>query len=273
MKLSVKPFLIAFVMLFLGIMVLFPLLAIFAEAFSGGISAYFQALFSPYGLSALKLSLLVAVIAVPVNAVFGLVASWAIAKFEFKGKQLLITLIDLPFSVSPVMSGFVYILLFGSHSLLGGWLERNGSEILFAVPSLVLATLFVTFPFVARELIPLMQEQGTQEEEAALMLGANGWQTFARVTFPNIKWAFLHGVLLSNARAMGEFGAVSVVSGHIQGKTNTLPLHIEVLYNDFNFIGAFATATLLTLLAFLTLALKAFSEHKIKKEHSYGHSA
>lgn len=273
MKISVKPFLIAFVVLFLGIMVLLPLFIVFKEALRGGISAYFQALSTPYGLHALKLSLLVALIAVPVNAVFGLVASWCIAKFNFKGKQLLITLIDLPFSVSPVMSGFVYILLFGSHSVLGAWFESRGIEILFAVPSLVLATLFVTFPFVARELIPLMQEQGTQEEECALMLGANGWQTFWYVTFPNIKWAFFHGVLLCNARAMGEFGAVSVVSGHIQGKTNTLPLHIEVLYNDFNFIGAFATATLLTLLAFLTLALKAFSDHKIKKEHSYAHSS
>jgi sulfate/thiosulfate transport system permease protein len=203
---------------------------------------------------------MVAAIAVPLNLVFGIAAAWAIAKFEFKGKALLTTLIDLPFSVSPVISGLVFVLLFSSHSLLGPWLSRHGIEILFAVPGIVLATVFVTFPFVARELIPLMQEQGTGDEEAAISLGANGWQTFRYVTLPNIKWGLLYGVLLCNARAMGEFGAVSVVSGHIRGLTNTMPLHVEILYNEYNFVGAFAVASLLAFLALLTLAIKTALE-------------
>jgi len=245
---------------FLGVLVVLPVAAIFAEALSKGFGVYVASIIEPDAWAAIKLTLLVAVIAVPLNLVFGLVASWAIAKFEFRGKSFLITLIDLPFAVSPVISGLIYILLFGAHNFLGNWLIENDIQIVFAVPGIVLATLFVTFPFVARELIPLMQEQGTEEEEAAILLGANGFQTFWRVTLPNIKWALLYGVLLCNARAMGEFGAVSVVSGHIRGLTNTIPLHVEILYNEYNFAAAFSVASILTVLALVTLVLKTIIE-------------
>ena len=237
-----------------------PVITVFIEALRKGFSAYADGIMDPYALSAIRLTLLVAAIAVPFNLVFGVAASWAITKFDFWGKRLLTTLIDLPFSVSPVISGMIYVLLFGVHSALGSWLIDNNIEILFAVPGLVIATIFVTFPFVARELIPLMEEQGTEEEEAALLLGASGWQTFFSVTLPNIKWGLLYGVLLCNARAMGEFGAVSVVSGHIKGETNTIPLHVEILYNEYNFVSAFAVASLLTLLALVTLVLKRIIE-------------
>lgn len=247
-------------LLFLSIFLLLPLIAVFSEAFRNGASAWLDTLTEPDALSAMRLTLLVAVIAVPANMVFGIAAAWAIAKFEFRGKAFLITLIDLPFSVSPVISGLVYVLLFGSNSLLGPWLKSMGIEILFAVPGIVLATIFVTFPFVARELIPVMQEQGSGDEEAAISLGASGWQTFWRVTLPNIRWGLLYGVLLCNARAMGEFGAVSVVSGHIRGVTNTMPLHIEILYNEYNFAAAFAVASLLAGLALVTLVLKTAIE-------------
>ncbi|UGX88137.1 MULTISPECIES: sulfate ABC transporter permease subunit CysW [unclassified Phyllobacterium] len=252
--------LIGVALAFLGLFLLLPLISVFFEAFRKGPAAYFAAFADADALSAIRLTLLVAVIAVPLNLVFGVVAAWTIAKFEFKGKAFLTTLIDLPFSVSPVISGLVYVLLFSSHSALGPWLKSQGIEILFAVPGIVLATVFVTFPFVARELIPLMQEQGTTDEEAALSLGANGWQTFWHVTLPNIKWGLLYGVLLCNARAMGEFGAVSVVSGHIRGLTNTMPLQVEILYNEFNTVAAFAVASLLALLALVTLVLKTLLE-------------
>jgi sulfate transport system permease protein len=241
-----------------------PLLAVFVEALRQGLGAYLAGITEPDALAALRLTLLVAAIAVPLNVVFGIAASWAVAKFEFKGKSLLITLIDLPFSVSPVIAGLIYVLLFGAQGLLGPWLAEHDIKIIFAVPGIVLATIFVTFPFVARELIPLMQEQGTEEEEAARMLGAGGLQIFLRVTLPNVKWGLLYGVLLCNARAMGEFGAVSVVSGHIRGLTNTMPLHVEILYNEYNFVAAFAVASLLTLLALLTLVLKLALEWRAK---------
>jgi sulfate transport system permease protein len=246
--------------LFLGIFLVLPLIVVFVEAFSKGAGTYVEALTDEDTRSAIRLTLLVAAISVPLNLVFGVAAAWAIAKFEFRGKAFLITLIDLPFSVSPVISGLVYVLLFGAGSTLGPWLKSHGIEILFAVPGIVLATVFVTFPFVARELIPLMQEQGTGDEEAALSLGASGWQTFWHVTLPNIKWGLLYGVLLCNARAMGEFGAVSVVSGHIRGLTNTMPLHVEILYNEYNAAGAFAVASLLAGLALVTLVLKTLLE-------------
>lgn len=251
---------------FLTLMVLLPLAAVFVEAFRKGIEAFFAALVDEETFAAIRLTLIVAGISVPLNLVCGVAAAWAIAKFEFKGKAFLTTLIDLPFSVSPVISGLVFVLLFSSNSTLGPWLQSHGIQILFAVPALVLATMFVTFPFVARELIPLMQEQGNADEEAALSLGANGWQTFWYVTLPNIKWGLLYGVLLCNARAMGEFGAVSVVSGHIRGETNTMPLQVEILYNDYNFSGAFAVATLLALLALVTLILKTLLEMRYSEE-------
>jgi sulfate transport system permease protein len=241
---------------FLFLFLLLPLAAVFVEAFRSGLGAYFEAITEPDAVAAIKLTLLVAAIAVPANIVFGLAASWALAKFEFKGKSILNTLIDLPFSVSPVISGLIYVLLFGAMGYLGPYLQSENIQIIFALPGIVLATIFVTFPFVARELVPLMQEQGTVDEEAALSLGASGWQTFFRVTLPNIRWALLYGVVLCNARAMGDFGAVSVVSGHIRGKTNTMPLHVEILYNEYNFAAAFAVASLLALLALVTLAIK-----------------
>jgi sulfate transport system permease protein len=257
---STKLILVALTLVFLAFFLFLPLVSVFYEAFREGWVTYEEALLEPDAWAAIRLTLIVAAIAVPLNLVFGLAASWAIAKFEFKGKAFLITLIDLPFSISPVISGLVYVLLFGSGSLLGPWLKSYGIEILFAVPGIVLATVFVTFPFVARELIPLMQDQGTGDEEAALSLGASGWQTFWYVTLPNIKWGLLYGVLLCNARAMGEFGAVSVVSGRIRGLTNTMPLHVEILYNEYNMVAAFAVASLLALLALVTLALKTFLE-------------
>ncbi len=247
---------------FVGMFLVLPLAAVFTEAMRNGPGEFLTVLADPETFSAIRLTLIVAGIAVPLNLVFGIAAAWAIAKFEFKGKAFLTTLIDLPFSVSPVISGMVFVLLFGSHSLIGPWLQSHGVQILFAVPGIVLATVFVTFPFVARELIPLMQEQGTSDEEAALSLGASGWQTFWHVTLPNIKWGLLYGVLLCNARAMGEFGAVSVVSGHIRGLTNTMPLQVEILYNEYNFVAAFAVATLLALLALVTLVLKSLLEMK-----------
>ena len=251
---------------FVGLFLLLPLAAVFTEALRKGPAEFLSALGDAETFSAIRLTLIVAAIAVPLNLVFGVAAAWAIAKFEFIGKAFLTTLIDLPFSVSPVISGLVFVLLFGSHSLIGPWLQSHGIQILFAVPGLVLATVFVTFPFVARELIPLMQEQGTSDEEAALSLGASGWQTFWHVTLPNIKWGLLYGVLLCNARAMGEFGAVSVVSGHIRGQTNTMPLQVEILYNEYNFVAAFAVATLLALLALVTLVLKTALELRYSAE-------
>ncbi|MCI0668342.1 MAG: sulfate ABC transporter permease subunit CysW [Methylococcaceae bacterium] len=251
---------------FLGLFLLVPLLAVFSEALGKGLEVFLAALTEATALAAITLTLLVALIAVPLNLVFGVAAAWTIAKFEFRGKSLLTTLIDVPFSVSPVISGLIYVLLFGLQGLFGPWLAEHDIKLIFAVPGIVLATIFVTFPFVARELIPLMQEQGTEEEEAALVLGAGGWQTFRRVTLPNIRWGLLYGVILCNARAMGEFGAVSVVSGHIRGLTNTIPLHVEILYNEYNFAAAFAVASLLALLALLTLALKTLLEWRIRQQ-------
>lgn len=252
--------LIAIAFVFLAAFLVLPLISVFFEAFRKGAESFWEAIVEPDALSAIRLTLLVAAISVPLNLIFGVAAAWAIAKFEFKGKAFLITLIDLPFSISPVISGLVYVILFSSHSVLGPWLKSYGIEILFAVPGIVLATIFVTFPFVARELIPLMQEQGNGDEEAAISLGATGWQTFWYVTLPNMKWGLLYGVLLCNARAMGEFGAVSVVSGHIRGETNTMPLHVEILYNEYNMGAAFAVATLLAGLALVTLVLKTILE-------------
>ena len=264
--------LIALALGFLLLNLALPLLAVFFEAFRKGWDAYVAGIIEPDALAAMRLTLLVAAVAVPVNMVFGISAAWAITKFEFRFKSLLITLIDLPFSVSPVVSGLVYVLVFGLQGWLGPWLQEHDVQIIFAVPGIVLATMFVTFPFVARELIPLMQEQGREDEEAAISLGANGWQTFTRVTLPNIRWGLLYGVLLCNARAMGEFGAVSVVSGHIRGLTNTMPLHIEILYNEYNFVAAFAVATLLAGLALVTLALKSLLEWRYRDQlHGSGH--
>jgi sulfate transport system permease protein len=262
----VQGVLIGVTLLFLGVFLFFPLLVVFVEALRGGLGAYLASLVEPDALAAIRLTGLVALIAVPANLVFGIAAAWAIAKFEFRGKALLITLIDLPFSVSPVIAGLIYVLLFGAQGYFGAWLESHDLKIVFAVPGIVLATIFVTFPFVARELIPLMQEQGNQDEEAALSLGASGWQTFWRVTLPNIKWGLMYGVLLCNARAMGEFGAVSVVSGHIRGMTNTMPLHVEILYNDYQWQAAFAVASLLALLAVLTLVIKSALEWRFRHE-------
>lgn len=262
----VRALLISVALVFLTLFLFIPLISVFAEAFRKGWGTYLAAIIEPDALSAIRLTLTTAVIAVPLNLVFGVTAAWAIAKFEFRGKNVLLTLIDLPFSVSPVISGLIYVLLFGAQGWLGPWLAEHDIKILFAVPGIVLATIFVTFPFVARELIPLMQAQGSEEEEAALVLGASGWQTFWKVTLPNIKWGLLYGVILCNARAMGEFGAVSVVSGHIRGETNTLPLHVEILYNEYNFAAAFAVASLLALLALVTLALKSFIEWRLHEQ-------
>ncbi len=259
-SIAVRTTLILLAVAFLGLFLLTPLVAVFAEAFRNGSGAFLEAISEEDARSAIWLTLTVAAIAVPLNTIFGLAAAWAIAKFEFRGKSLLITLIDLPFSVSPVISGLVYVLLFGAQGYLGPWLDAMGIKVIFTVTGLVLATVFVTFPFVARELIPLMQEQGVSEEEAALTLGASFWQMFWRVTLPNVRWGLLYGVLLCNARAMGEFGAVSVVSGHIRGLTNTMPLHVEILYNEYNFAAAFAVASLLALLAIVTLVLKTLLE-------------
>jgi sulfate transport system permease protein len=256
----VRAALITGALLFLVLFLALPLITVFVEAFGKGWAAYGAALAEPDALAAMRLTLLVAAIAVPLNAVIGLAASWAVAKFEFRGKDLLVTLIDLPFSVSPVIAGLIYVLLFGAQGLLGPWLVAHDVQIIFAVPGIVLATIFVTFPFVARELIPLMQAQGTQDEEAALSLGASGWRTFLTVTLPNVRWSLLYGVLLCNSRAMGEFGAVSVVSGHIRGETATLPLQVEILYNEYNFVAAFAVASVLALLALVTLAFKTLLE-------------
>ena len=257
--------LIAIALLFLTVFLFVPLVAVFAEAFRKGWQAYVSAIVEEDAISAIKLTLITAAIAVPLNLVFGIAASWCIAKFEFRGKSFLLTLIDLPFSVSPVISGLIYVLLFGAQGWFGEWLYKHDIKILFAVPGIVLATIFVTFPFVARELIPLMQAQGNEEEEAAIVLGASGWNTFRRVTLPNIKWGLLYGVILCNARAMGEFGAVSVVSGHIRGETNTMPLQVEILYNEYNFAAAFAVASLLALLALVTLALKSFISWRLNE--------
>ena len=256
----VRRVLIGVTLIFLSLVLLAPLVLVFVEALRGGLEKYFAALWEPDAAAAIRLTLTVAVIAVPLNLVFGVAAAWAIAKFNFRGKTLLVTLIDLLFSVSPVVSGLIYVLIFGAQGLLGPWFTAHHIQVIFAIPGIVLASVFVTFPFVARELIPLMQEQGAAEEEAALTLGASGWKMFFTVTLPNTKWALLYGVLLCNARAMGEFGAVSVVSGHIRGLTNTVPLHVEILYNEYNFIAAFAAASLLALLAIFTLAIKSLIE-------------
>ena len=252
--------LIGTALVFLGFFLLLPLLAVFSEALKQGAGPFLDALHTPDALASIRLTLIIAAIAVPLNVVFGIAASWAITKFNFPGKALLITLIDLPFSVSPVVSGLIFVLLFGANGLFGAWLAEHDLKIIFAVPGIVLATVFITFPFVARELIPLMMEQGKDDEEAAISLGASGWQTFWHVTLPNIRWGLLYGVLLCNARAMGEFGAVSVVSGHIRGETNTMPLHVEILYNEYDFVGAFAVASLLALLALVTLVAKTVLE-------------
>jgi sulfate transport system permease protein len=259
----VRIVLIGVALTFLTLFLFVPLVAVFVEAFKKGADAYFAAITDPDAISAIKLTLIAAVISVPLNLVFGVCAAWSIAKFDFPGKSVLLTLIDLPFSVSPVISGLIYVLMFGAQGWFGPWLQEHDIKILFAVPGIVLATVFITFPFVARELIPLMQSQGNEEEEAALVLGASGWSTFWRVTLPNIKWGLLYGVILCNARAMGEFGAVSVVSGHIRGETNTMPLQVEILYNEYNFAAAFAVASLLALLALVTLAIKSFVEWRL----------
>jgi len=256
----VRRTLIGIALVFMFLFLVLPLAAVAAEALRKGFTAYLEALQEPDAWAAIRLTLLTAAIAVPMNLVFGVAAAWAIAKFEFRGKAVLTTLVDLPFAVSPVVAGLIYVLVFGAQGWFGPWLQAHDIKIIFAVPGIVLATVFVTFPFIARELIPLMQAQGTDEEQAAIVLGATGWQTFWRVTLPNIKWGLLYGVILCNARAMGEFGAVSVVSGHIRGETNTLPLHVEILYNEYNFVGAFATASVLALLALVTLGLKSLLE-------------
>jgi sulfate/thiosulfate transport system permease protein len=250
---------------FLTVFIVVPIVNVFATAFSKGVAAYYAAISHPDSLAAIWLTIIASLIAVLLNVVFGVIAAWAVTKYEFAGKSLLITMIDLPFSVSPVIAGLVFVLLFGAQGYLGPWLMEHDIKIIFALPGIILATVFVTFPFVARELIPLMREQGTQDEEAALSLGASGLRTFFRVTLPNIKWALLYGILLCNARAMGEFGAVSVVSGHIRGETNTMPLHIEILYNEYQFMAAFAVSSLLALLALVTLAAKAVLEQRVKK--------
>jgi sulfate transport system permease protein len=256
----------AIALTFLALFLALPLAAVFSQAFEKGLSVYLAAIREPDTLSSIKLTLITAAVAVPLNLVFGVMASWAIAKFSFPGKNLLITLIDLPFSVSPVISGLIYVLIFGRQGWLGPWLEAHDIRIVFAVPGIILATIFVTFPFIARELIPLMESQGKDEEEAAMVLGASGLQTFFRVTLPNIKWGIIYGVILCNARAMGEFGAVSVVSGHIRGSTNTVPLHVEILYNEYNYTAAFAVASLLAFLALVTLVVKTIAEWKVQQQ-------
>ncbi len=262
----VRWLLISVALAFLTLFLFIPLVAVFAEALRKGFKVYLDAIIDPYALAAIRLTLLTAGIAVPANLVFGVAAAWAIAKFKFPGKSVLITLIDLPFAVSPVIAGLIFVLMFGAQGWFGPWLAAHDLKIIFAVPGIVLATVFVTFPFIARELIPLMQAQGVEEEEAALVLGASGWTAFWRVTLPNIKWGLLYGVVLCTARAMGEFGAVSVVSGHIRGLTNTLPLHVEILYNEYNFTAAFAVASLLTLLALVMLAAKTFIEWQTRRD-------
>lgn len=264
--LFVRWLLIAVALVFLILFLALPLAAVFSQAFEKGLGVYLEALKEPDTLSAVRLTLLTAAVSVPLNLFFGVTAAWAIAKFSFPGKNLLITLIDLPFSVSPVISGLIYVLIFGLQGWIGPWLQAHDIKIVFAVPGIILATIFVTFPFVARELIPLMEAQGKEEEEAALVLGATGLQTFFRVTLPNIKWGIIYGVILCNARAMGEFGAVSVVSGHIRGMTNTVPLHVEILYNEYNYTAAFAVASLLAFLALITLAVKTAAEWKVKQQ-------
>jgi sulfate transport system permease protein len=264
----VRWFLTAIALAFLALFLFVPLAAVFVQALEKGTEAYLAAIAEPDAFAAVRLTLIAAAVSVPLNLVFGVAASWAIAKFDFPGKSLLITLIDIPFSVSPVISGLIFVLLFGLQGWFGEWLSANSIKIVFAVPGIILATVFVTFPFVARELIPLMQSQGRDEEEAALVLGAGGLKSFLRVTLPNIKWGVLYGVILCNARAMGEFGAVSVVSGHIRGATNTIPLHVEILYNEYNFTAAFAVASLLALLALVTLAVKSLAEWKVRQQIS-----
>ena len=256
----------ALALAFMALFLLLPLAAVFTEALRNGAAAYFDALKDPDAWSAIRLTLLTALVAVPLNLVFGIAAAWAIAKYEFKGKAFLTTLVDLPFSVSPVVAGLIYVLVFGAQGWLGPWLQAHDIKIVFAVPGIILATVFVTFPFIARELIPLMQAQGNDEEQAAIVLGASGWQTFWHVTLPNIKWGLIYGVILCNARAMGEFGAVSVVSGHIRGQTNTMPLHVEILYNEYQSVAAFAVASLLALLALVTLVLKSIVEWRHERE-------
>ncbi|HEU0151178.1 MAG TPA: sulfate ABC transporter permease subunit CysW [Bradyrhizobium sp.] len=268
---AVRIVLITLAIGFLSVFVVLPLVVVFAQAFAKGISAYLAAIAEPEALTAIKLTLMVAAVSVGLNLLFGLIAAWAIAKFDFPGKTFLITLIDLPFSVSPVISGMVFVLLFGAQGFFGPWMQAHQLQVLFAFPGIALATTFVTFPFVARALIPLMQEQGTQEEEAAISLGASGLQTFFRVTLPNIKWGVLYGVLLCNARAMGEFGAVSVVSGHVRGETNTMPLLVEILYNEYQFVAAFAIASLLAMLALITLVAKTILERHLDEELPRGH--
>jgi sulfate transport system permease protein len=252
--------------MFLGLFLVLPMVTVFSKALEKGFAAYLAAVTEPDSIAAIRLTLLTAAVVLPANVLFGLAAAWAITKFRFRGKNILITLIDLPFSTSPVVSGMVFVLLFGAQGLLGPWLQDNNLQIVFAVPGIILATAFVTFPYVARELIPLMQTQGTEDEQSALTLGASGWKTFRRVTLPNIKWGLLYGMILCNARAMGEFGAVSVVSGHIRGVTNTMPLHVEILYNEYQFTAAFAVASLLTILAILTLIAKSVVEWRTRGE-------
>ncbi|HUT78929.1 MAG TPA: sulfate ABC transporter permease subunit CysW [Polyangia bacterium] len=264
----VSRLLIAVALAYLGLFLLLPLVLVFTSAFGDGIGAYFAAFGDPDTRSAIRLTLVAAAIAVPCNTIFGVAAAWAIAKFDFHGKHILITLIDMPFAVSPVIAGLIFVLMFGAQGWFGPWLMEHGIRVIFDTPGIVLATMFVTFPFVARELIPLMQAQGTEAEQSALTLGASGWQTFRRITLPNIKWGLIYGVILCNARAMGEFGAVSVVSGHVRGRTNTMPLHVEVLYNDYRFSAAFAVASLLTLLALVTLVVKSLVEWRTARDEA-----
>ena len=268
----VRYTLITIALLFFLSCLILPLILVFVEAFKQGVGVYAQALVHPDTLSAVKLTLLTAVIAVPLNVVFGVAAAWCVAKFNFRGKSILTTIIDMPFSVSPVIAGLMLVLIFGTQGWFGSWLMDNDIKILYAVPAIVLATIFITVPFVARELSPLMEAQGTEEEEAAIVLGASGWQTFWKVTLPNIKWGLIYGVILCNARAMGEFGAVSVVSGHIRGETNTLPLHVEILYNEYTFSAAFAVSSLLALLAIVTLVLKTWVELRQEKQNKHNDS-